>query len=142
MALIRRTFFYFCSAPRLIHKRCGAFDPMRLLFIILTSWTSVAFGQVNRLTADCKKAFDTLANKEVYNVVDIPAKVADIGLEAVVTRIYSCNSCVLPKDVASKTDQQKETKKSSHLDCLFSMKQRKHSHKMQLKNSCILTFYF
>src|SRR5687767_8409811 len=24
MALIRRTFFNFCSAPRLIHKRCGA----------------------------------------------------------------------------------------------------------------------
>ena len=23
MALIRRTFFYFCSAPRLIHKRCA-----------------------------------------------------------------------------------------------------------------------
>lgn len=48
---------------------------MRPLIIILTIWTSVVFGQVNKPTGDCKKAFDTLTSKEVYNVVDIPAEV-------------------------------------------------------------------
>lgn len=45
---------------------------MRSLTIILTTCTFFAVGQVAKPTADCKKTFDTLTQRELYTLVDIP----------------------------------------------------------------------
>ena len=45
---------------------------MRSLIIILTTWTTLAVGQVAKPTAECKKTFDTLEHREIYTLVDIP----------------------------------------------------------------------
>lgn len=50
------------------------FKKMRLL-IILTIWTSVTLGQGVKQTSNCEKVIDSLTNKEIYNYVDIQAKI-------------------------------------------------------------------
>ena len=65
----------FESPPLRKHKRCGSFfwDKVRFLIIILTTVTSIAFGQSSKATMHCEKALDSLTNREIYNTVDIPA---------------------------------------------------------------------
>jgi hypothetical protein len=70
------------------------FGQMRFIIIILTIWTSVAFGQGSNTATGCDKELDTLTNREIYNTFDTPATVIG-GL----SKLYSeLGTIKLPRD--------------------------------------------
>jgi hypothetical protein len=50
-------------------------DKVRILIIILTTLTGIAFGQSPKTTLQCEKVLDTLTNREIYNAVDTQASI-------------------------------------------------------------------
>ena len=81
---------------RHIPNRCGSFflGQMRFLIIILTTVTSIAFGQSSKVTMHCERVLDPLTNREIYNTVDIPASPHG-GLSKLYSELGTIN---IPKD--------------------------------------------